>query len=1500
MKLNNYATRYFSLIGFNGPVLMDAFQQNKQSSNKQTNSNELKKTIFKIKFNRKQFIQDQINNYNHESLFLSTYDLNDYLNRIAKLTLITNYTSFDVPLFVYDGKLKYSYVNEESIINNKLNLDLINPDLSRSLEPNIELDGIMLNSVKRIPIIVSNFNPIDIRFDKFEIIDSAWNKKSKIKFDSAIILNNQVDFKFLCVEPLIKLNGLNRTQFQRNRNFLDNFFIPAHHRLILELVVTNVYSNSNDDLNIAGPGNEYTDYFYSKSPLNQYDFVVQTKYEQTSFKIKFKIVNGSIDLVNESDKSIQMIDFSLFPTQKLIHPINLKSKFNKLIKLMSIEFVNYGNMFEFSWSPNSTVKYVVNHNETSNGMTTTEELTYGYIHPETTTQLGFINLNPKNLCHPLCYLGIEPPSQSIITDPSYLSLDDLDKIHPNQSSDQTTASISSFVHDLWLKSFDLKEELLGKSYTTFDIDSKLFSLFKKRYVDLNKETDFFRSFFRIHVESFEQEKNQETKNKKNNTEPLLSYSYPVKFNFKWPSFYKNEKLITFQSTQAFVGSRFQNFTIQNPSDSPVLVQIMLIDNYSSKEKLLDFMSKQADLFYFDDEIMDEFLKFNLKQEMNDEFGLYLKTTNKQIIQMNQRLPKQIQQLKHPKKNILTILLEPFEQHMLQLHFKPKTIGTFYSAILIRNNLTILDSYLIKAESGSANLLINEMSPMKTSILFNGNAAALKNEELLIEKHRLTDYSPLHIEMNENDFKLCFKERKNYNQLSKENRFSFYHVFDYLYRMDKSDDSLIIRDDEFINNIEQTQQKQPLKGYILQKTRDGISIKVNTELLNRIEPSDIELLSVDFPTSYEIKEGIVLRKLFQLKNVGTSELNVYHIMLDGEPCIHQGFKIGYCKQFNVGIDKNNTAVLEILYQPDFTLSFLRKSLTLVTNIGDLEYMIEVKIPHHMLSKCHDSLPRPLIEHYLYYIGIAAVLFLGFIMLIGSVIESRSIVQYQKTLRQRFYNNFGDEKLNVQEILSEYQTQQRDNNNNSNNNNGKQSTINNSSSNIKSRSKLASSVSTYVPPNNNANNLTLADKIKQNRNNTKTSLAKSLSTPKTVSNQLKQQNNNNRKQSNNTTNNNNLKEKDLTNVEIVASESNQQDSPKSTKRTSSASSSSSSCTQQIQNTATDLSVIKQPLSATYSSSSSSSSPRANKITNNKKSSNNKSNKQTKPLSINVNDGEEMIKSSNSPSDPSPSALSPNEQTIENINANMVIKTAATKRSNKIRENAIANKQSLPQNDTNIKRKNKQKINENTNSNKQEKMPQQINSTESSRIFNNYNNSNNLNSNNFGNNGSSQFANNQNNNTAFNNDLNFSNLEQLKSYLTNLIYNTSLNNNNNNYGLNGDSQLINDNELFKHSNNNHNQAAIEIENLNKQLLQLQNQRHMRQSNFINESNLAFESLLNTNEFNHHNQTCNSPNSNNPKATLINTESDLFSLNKISNNVQSKNYGECKFFFLFLNNNK
>jgi hypothetical protein len=188
---------------------------------------------------------------------------------------------------------------------------------------------------------------------------------------------------------------------------------------------------------------------------------------------------------------------------------------------------------------------------------------------------------------------------------------------------------------------------------------------------------------------------------------------------------------------------------------------------------------------------------------------------------------------------------------------------------------------------------------------------------------------------------------------------------------------------------------------------------------------------------------------------------------------------------VGTGSNNTAVLEILYQPDFTVSQVRNTLTLQTNIGDLVYAIEVKIPHHMLSVCHDSLPRPLIERYLYYIGLFSVFFLTVVMLLGSLIESRTIVKYQANMRKQLYSSHDDKLLNVQDFVSEYQMQ-RDMNSTSSANGP--TTCLNTNANIKSRSKIAGSLSTYTAPLANGGNQT-----KANQRNGR-HLTKSFSTPK----------------------------------------------------------------------------------------------------------------------------------------------------------------------------------------------------------------------------------------------------------------------------------------------------------------------------------------------------------------------------------------------------------------------
>lgn len=206
-------------------------------------------------------------------------------------------------------------------------------------------------------------------------------------------------------------------------------------------------------------------------------------------------------------------------------------------------------------------------------------------------------------------------------------------------------------------------------------------------------------------------------------------------------------------------------------------------------------------------------------------------------------------------------------------------------------------------------------------------------------------------------------------------------------------------------------------------------------------TDAELKS----TSVRLKQGILLRNFFTMTNKGNSELIVYHMLLDGQPCNSKGFEIAYCLPFTVGFGVNKTAVIEIRYQPDFTLAVARKKLTLVTNIGDLDYLIEVRIPSHMLTVCHDSLPRPPLETFLLllFISLSSVLLL--IMLTASVMESKSIFQFHSTIMKRIVASMSFDEAKLVNNLHEFvpvellQSVRFNPNNDSNNSNSNATTV-----------------------------------------------------------------------------------------------------------------------------------------------------------------------------------------------------------------------------------------------------------------------------------------------------------------------------------------------------------------------------------------------------------------------------------------------------------------------------
>ena len=193
-------------------------------------------------------------------------------------------------------------------------------------------------------------------------------------------------------------------------------------------------------------------------------------------------------------------------------------------------------------------------------------------------------------------------------------------------------------------------------------------------------------------------------------------------------------------------------------------------------------------------------------------------------------------------------------------------------------------------------------------------------------------------------------------------------------------------------------------------------------------------------------------------------------------------------------------------------------------GDLEFAIEVKIPYHMLSVCHDSLPRPPFESYLFYLGLFSVLFLVSIMLLGSLVESKSILKYQYNLKKQILKLSEEKQLvKMHEFLSQYQSEIKKENDNANSNlifNGENKTMlaanhtnasNSSTNNTKTRERKSltncsslesASMGSYAPiiapdsprKSNGQNN---KQPIKQA---SRTNLIKSFSSPKPMTSDL----------------------------------------------------------------------------------------------------------------------------------------------------------------------------------------------------------------------------------------------------------------------------------------------------------------------------------------------------------------------------------------------------------------
>lgn len=482
---------------------------------------------------------------------------------------------------------------------------------------------------------------------------------------------------------------------------------------------------------------------------------------------------------------------------------------------------------------------------------------------------------------------------------------------------------SAHLYDLWLHSLTLSHLKLDTSTSlldTFDLDYSLIQLAKNRYQDLMQSKAYFSSSLRFQL-SYEMSLNDKS--------DLFSYSFPIRFDFKQPRLTNLNSVIQFPLSQVHTTTSYHNLTLVNPSSSSLLMQIMFLNNYPQKHKLLNLIHSE-----FEPDYSLEHLAA-MSSDESSAFSLHVPLSYQQFSQEHQQIAKNLEN-EHkiaPNKNSFVLLVPAYETRTLQIKYKPTRLGHFEDMVVIRNNLTVLDAFMIRADAGTAELTVNNMAPMRNSLFFDG-----VQSDVLAES--TSDLSNLVIEMSKEDFANC--------------------------------DAKVPQLTEHDLRV------------------DALNFKSYLEKLSRANELNLHEKKA-YRTAYRSEDGILLRSFFVLKNSGTTELYVYAVLFDGEPCYSRGIELAMCESFSVQPYPNNTYLLEVRYRPDFTMSLVRKSLTVTTNIGDLEYLIEVKIPHYMLSACHDSLPRPEFEEYFYYVGSFLIVIFICIMLVTSMFDSSTLMR-----------------------------------------------------------------------------------------------------------------------------------------------------------------------------------------------------------------------------------------------------------------------------------------------------------------------------------------------------------------------------------------------------------------------------------------------------------------------------------------------------------------------------
>ncbi|XP_064610189.1 transmembrane protein 131-like isoform X2 [Liolophura sinensis] len=132
----------------------------------------------------------------------------------------------------------------------------------------------------------------------------------------------------------------------------------------------------------------------------------------------------------------------------------------------------------------------------------------------------------------------------------------------------------------------------------------------------------------------------------------------------------------------------------------------------------------------------------------------------------------------------------------------------------------------------------------------------------------------------------------------------------------------------------------------------------------------------------------VRRTFTIRNTGELPFYVHGFAINDSPCEGYGFKVLECQGFD--LQPNTSRKIDIAFTPDFTMSKIRRSLSIYTSLGPAaNYTLQATVPPHTLAKCSAALPRPNWEPILYYSTVCITGFLLFCILVAGYFEADRI-------------------------------------------------------------------------------------------------------------------------------------------------------------------------------------------------------------------------------------------------------------------------------------------------------------------------------------------------------------------------------------------------------------------------------------------------------------------------------------------------------------------------------